>query len=37
MYSVAALLRNALTCMYGNQTAEYFGLQPPSLQENFAN
>ena len=37
MYIVAALLRNALTCMYGNQTAEYFGLQPPSLQEYFAN
>ena len=37
LYIVAALLRNALTCMYGNQTAEYLDLQPPSLQEYFAN
>ncbi|XP_028418307.1 uncharacterized protein LOC114543582 [Dendronephthya gigantea] len=36
MYVVCSLLRNALTCMYGNQTAEYFGLEPPTLEEYFA-
>ena len=35
MYVVCALLRNALTCLYGNQTSEYFGLDPPSLQDYF--
>lgn len=37
MYTVCALLRNALTCLYGNQTADYFGLHPPSLHDYFAN
>ena len=36
MYVVAALLRNALTCLYGNQTSCFFQLDPPSLQEYFA-
>ena len=27
------LLRNALTCLYGNQTSEFFELDPPSLQD----
>ena len=36
MYLVCALLRNALTCLYGNQTSQYFGLDPPSLQDYFA-
>ena len=38
MYAVSALLRNALTCVYGrygNETSEYFQLDPPSLQDYF--
>ncbi|XP_068677291.1 uncharacterized protein [Montipora foliosa] len=35
MYVVCALLRNALTCLYGNQTSTFFELDPPSLQEYF--
>ena len=35
MYVVSALLRNALTCLYGNETSEYFQLDPPSLQDYF--
>ena len=34
-YVVCALLRNALTCLYGNQTADVFELDPPSLQDYF--
>ena len=34
-YVVCALLRNALTCLYGNLTSEYFELDPPSLQDYF--
>ena len=34
-YVVCALLRNALTCLYGNQTADFFELDPPSLQDYF--
>lgn len=33
---VSALLRNALTCMYGNTTATFFNIEPPSLEEYFA-
>ena len=29
MYVVCALIRNALTCLYGNQTSDYFGIDPP--------
>lgn len=36
MYVVSAILRNGLTCIYGNTTPKFFGLQPPSLQEYFA-
>ena len=36
MYIVRALLRNALTCLYGNTTSQYFDLNPPTLQEYFA-
>ena len=32
-YMVGALLTNCHTCLYGNQTSTYFGLDPPSLQE----
>ena len=36
MYIVCALLRNALTCLYGNTTSEVFELDPPTLGEYFA-
>ena len=36
MYVVCALLRNALTYLYGNQTSDFFELDPPSLQDYFA-
>ena len=36
MYIVSALLRNALTCLYGNSTSEFFDVQPPSLEDYFA-
>ena len=29
MYIVCALLQNALSCLYGNNTATYFDLEPP--------
>ena len=32
-YIVCALLRNVLTCLYGNTTSEYFGFDPPTLQQ----
>ena len=35
-YIVCALLRNALTCLYGNVTSRYFDLNPPTFQEYFA-
>ena len=35
MYLVCALLNNAITCLYGNSTSEFFGLNPPSLQDYF--
>ena len=36
MYIVAAILRKALTCMYGNSTSEYFTLNPPTIHNYFA-
>lgn len=36
MYIVCALIRNAITCMYGNQTSDYFGLEPPTVNEYFS-
>ena len=36
MYIVAAILRNALTCLYGNETSQFFELDPPSLDEYFS-
>ena len=33
MYVVCALIRNALTCLYGNQTSDYFGIHPPTIQQ----
>jgi hypothetical protein len=35
MYIVCAILRNALTCLCGNSTSNFFQLDPPSLQEYF--
>ena len=35
MYIVSAILRNALTCLYGNLTSDFFHLDPPTLQEYF--
>ena len=35
IYSVCALLRNAMTCLHGSTTSTYFGLQPPALHEYF--
>lgn len=36
MYIVAAILRNALTCLYGSETSQFFELDPPTLQEYFS-
>lgn len=36
LYVVCALLRNALTCLYGNSTSSFFELDPPTLEEYFA-
>ena len=36
MYIVSALLRNALTCLYGNTTSDFFDVQPPSVEDYFA-
>ena len=36
MYTVAALLQNALTCLYGINTSTFFDLDPPSLEEYFS-
>ena len=33
MYLVCALLPNFITCLYGNQTSEFF--EPPTLEECF--
>ena len=35
MYIVSALLRNAHTCFNGNQTSDFFNLDPPALQDYF--
>jgi len=34
-YIVSALLRNALTCLYGNSTSNFFHLDTPVLSEYF--
>ena len=34
-YVVSSLLRNALTCLYGNTTSAFFGMDPPTLNEYF--
>ena len=35
MYVVSALLCNAITCLYGNETSDYFGIEPPTLEQYF--
>lgn len=35
MFLVAALLTNCHTCLYGSQTASYFDIEPPTLEEYF--
>ena len=35
MYVVSALLRNARTCLYGNETSDYFGIESPTLEQYF--
>ena len=35
LYVVCALLRNALTCLYGNSTSSFLELDPPTLEEYF--
>ena len=36
MYIVCAILRNSITCLYGNTTSKFFGIDPPSLETYFA-
>ena len=36
MYVECAILRNALTCLYGNQTFHFLELEPPSLKDYFS-
>lgn len=33
MYRVSAILANCHTCLYGSQVSDYFGLQPPLLDQ----
>ena len=35
-YTVAALFRNILTCLYGNTTSTFFPLDPPTVQDYLA-
>ncbi|XP_072173898.1 uncharacterized protein [Diadema setosum] len=35
MYLVSGLLTNAHTCLYGNITSRFFGLDPPTLMQYF--
>ena len=35
IYTVCALLRNAMTCLHGSTTSAYYDLQPPALHEYF--
>ena len=37
LYVVSVILRNAVTCLYGNLTSTYFDLLPPRLDDYFAN
>ena len=35
MYTVCALMTNARTCLYKSQTSDYFGVNPPILEDYF--
>ena len=35
IYTTCALLQNALTCLYGNNTSAFFDMQPPDLEDYF--
>ena len=35
LYVVSAILRNGLTCLYGNQVSTFFNLDPPRLHDYF--
>ena len=35
-YAIGTLLSNCVNCIYDSQTADYFGLTPPTLQEYLA-
>ena len=35
MYIACALMQNARSCLYGSTTSEYFGVQPPQLDQYF--
>ena len=36
LYIVHSIMKNALTCLYGNGTSQFFDLDPPSLEDYFA-
>ena len=36
MYIVSAILRNELTCLYGNTTSDFFQCNPPDLETYLA-
>ena len=36
MYIVSAILRNWLTCLYGNTTSDFFQCNPPDLETYLA-
>ena len=35
MYITCALLHNARTCLYHNSTTDFFGIDPPSIDNYF--
>ena len=35
MYVTCALMHNARTCLYGNVTSKFFGIDPPTLSQYF--
>ena len=35
IYVVSTLLRNAITCLYGNETSDCLGIEPPTLEQYF--
>lgn len=35
IYIVSVLLLNAITCMYGNMTSEFFDIRPPTIDAYF--